>query len=58
MLEIIAMLFQVPNAIIIAGSTGNEPQRMAYYMMEEMESFIAGKTTRYGVTLDSLERMA
>lgn len=54
-------LFWVPNAILtphIAGSTGNEPQRMAYYMMEEMESFIAGKPTRYEVTLDSLERMA
>ena len=54
-------LFWVPNAILtphIAGSTGNEPQRMAYYMMEEMESFMAGEPTRYEVTLDSLERMA
>ncbi len=54
-------LFWVPNAILtphIAGSTGNEPQRMAYYMMEEMESFLAGKPTRYEVTLEALERMA
>lgn len=54
-------LFWVPNAILtphIAGSTGNEPQRMAYYMMEEMESFLSGKDTRYEVTLEALERMA
>ena len=54
-------LFCVPNAILtphIAGSTGNEPQRMAYYMMEEMESFLSGASTRYEVTLEALERMA
>ena len=54
-------LFWVPNAILtphIAGSTGKEPQRMAYYMMEEMESFLSGEPTRYEVTLEALERMA
>ncbi len=54
-------LFWVPNAILtphIAGSTGNEPQRMAYYMMEEMESFISGTPTRYEITPEALERMA
>ncbi len=54
-------LFWCPNAILtphIAGSTGNEPQRMAYYMMEEMEKFISGEPTKYEVTLESLERMA
>ncbi|MBR2957329.1 MAG: hydroxyacid dehydrogenase [Clostridia bacterium] len=54
-------LFWVPNAILtphIAGSTGKEPQRMAYYMMEEMESFLSGNPTRYEVTLEALERMA
>ena len=54
-------LFWCPNAILtphIAGSTGNEPQRMAYYMMEEMEKFVAGEKTKYEVTLESLERMA
>lgn len=57
----ISPLFWVPNAIItphIAGSTGKEPQRMAYYMMEEMERFIANEPARYEVTLDSLARMA
>ena len=54
-------LFWVSNAILtphIAGSTGNEPQRMAYYMMEEMESFLSDSPTRFEVTLDALERMA
>lgn len=54
-------LFWCPNAIItphIAGSTGKEPQRMAYYMIEEMENLLAAKPTRYEVTLESLERMA
>lgn len=54
-------LFWCPNAILtphIAGSTGNEPQRMAYYMMEELERFIGGENTKYEVTLESLERMA
>lgn len=54
-------LFWCPNAILtphIAGSTGKEPQRMAYYMMEEMESFLAGRPTKYEVTPEALERMA
>ncbi len=54
-------LFWCPNAILtphIAGSTGNEPQRMAYYMMEELERFMSEGNTKYEVTLESLERMA
>lgn len=54
-------LFWCPNAIItphIAGSIGNEPQRMAYYMMDELDRFLAGSETEYEITLDSLERMA
>ncbi len=54
-------LFWCPNAILtphIAGSTGNEPQRMAYYMMEEMELFLKGEATKYEITLEALERMA
>ena len=54
-------LFWCPNAILtphIAGSTGNEPQRMAYYMMEELERFTSDGNTRYEVTLELLERMA
>lgn len=54
-------LFWCPNAILtphIAGSTGKEPQRMAYYMMEEMERFTRGEETKYEVTLEALGRMA
>ena len=54
-------LFWCPNAILtphIAGSTGKEPQRMAYYMMEEMEKLLSGEGTKYEVTLEFLERMA
>lgn len=57
----ICPLFWCPNAFLtphIAGSTGKEPQRMAYYMMDEMEKFVAGEDTKYEVTLESLERMA
>ncbi|MBR5233202.1 MAG: glycerate dehydrogenase [Clostridia bacterium] len=54
-------LFWCPNAILtphIAGSTGKEPQRMAYYMMDELERFTSDGNTRYEVTLESLEKMA
>lgn len=54
-------LFWCPNAILtphIAGSTGNEPQRMAYYMMEELERFLGSEATRYEVTSEMLDTMA
>ena len=57
----ISPLFWCPNAILtphIAGSTGNEPQRMAYYMMKELELFLEGRPNLYEVTLESLELMA
>lgn len=57
----VSPLFWCPNAILtphIAGSTGKEPQRMAYYMMEKMERFVLDKPVKYEVTLESLERMA
>ena len=57
----VSPLFWCPNAILtphIAGSTGKEPQRMAYYMMEEMERFLSGEAVNYEVTADLLERMA
>lgn len=57
----ISPLFWCPNVILtphIAGSTGNETQRMAYYMIEEMERFLADEPVKYEVTLESLEKMA
>lgn len=54
-------LFWCPNAVLtphIAGSTGSEPQRMAYYMTEELERYLAGEPAKYEVTAERLERMA
>lgn len=54
-------LFWCPNAIItphIAGSMGNETQRMAEYMLDELERFISGEQTKYEITIEMLERMA
>ena len=54
-------LFWCPNAILtphIAGSTGNEPQRMAYYMMDELDRYLSAQSVKYEVTQDMLERMA
>lgn len=54
-------LFWCHNAILtphIAGSTGNEPQRMAYYMMTELEHFLSDGNTKYEVTREMLDRMA
>lgn len=54
-------LFWCPNAVItphIAGSTGNEPQRMAQYMIEELDRYLSGEETKYEVTLASLEKIA
>ena len=54
-------LFWCPNAILtphIAGSMGNETQRMAHYMMDEFERLLEGKETKYEITLSQLEKMA
>lgn len=54
-------LFWCRNAILtphIAGSTGNEPQRMAYLMIEELKSFLEGKEASYEIKLSDLEKMA
>lgn len=54
-------LFWCFNAVMtphIAGSTGNEPQRMAYYMIEQLDNLLAGGQTKYEVTADMLETMA
>lgn len=54
-------LFWCHNAILtphIAGSMGNETQRMAHYMMDEFAKMLEGEETQYEITLESLERMA
>ncbi len=57
----ISPLFWCHNAIItphIAGSIGNETQRMAYVMIDEFERFISGKETKYEITEKMLTLMA
>lgn len=54
-------LFWCPNVIItphIAGSTGNEPQRMARFMLIELNNYLNNKTVKYEISLDQLETMA
>ena len=54
-------LFWCPNAVLtphIAGSTGKEGQRMAYYMIEELERYLAEEPAKYEVTAQMLERRA
>lgn len=53
--------YTLPNVILtphIAGSEGNEVRRMTEYMLEEAEAVLAGKPTRYEVTLEMLKTMA
>lgn len=57
----VSPLFWCPNAIItphIAGSLGNETERMADYMIEQFKNCIEGKETRYEITADMLKTMA
>lgn len=54
-------LYWCPNTIItphIAGSTGNEPQRMAQYMMKEFDAYLKGEDMKFEVTEKMLSTMA
>lgn len=60
-LPFLSPLFWCHNAILtphIAGSMGNETQRMAHYMMDELECMLEGRETKYEITLEALEKMA
>ncbi len=53
--------YRLPNCILtphIAGSSGTEVCRMAEYMLQEFQSFAAGRPCRYEVTEKKLETMA
>lgn len=53
--------YKLNNCILtphIAGSAGNEVQRMAEYMLEEYNKFINGEKADYEVTIKMLETMA
>lgn len=57
----VSPLFWCPNVIItphIAGSLSNETERMADYMIEQLDNFINGKPLKYEVTKEMLEKMA
>ena len=53
--------YTLPNCILtshIAGSSGNEVERMAAYMAEELRRYLVGEPTRYEVSEKMLETMA
>ncbi len=57
----VSPLFWCHNAILtphIAGSTGNEPQRMAQYMIEQLDNYLENKQMQYEVKKEMLETMA
>lgn len=57
----VSPLFWCPNAIItphIAGSLGNETERMADYMIEQLDNYKNGQPLKYEVTADMLKTMA
>ncbi|MBQ6019739.1 MAG: hydroxyacid dehydrogenase [Clostridia bacterium] len=54
-------LFWCPNAVLtphIAGSTGQEPRRMGYLMIGELDRYLKNEPARCEVTLPALEHMA
>lgn len=53
--------YSLPNCLLtshIAGSSGNEVERMAAYMAEELRRYVDGVPTRYEVSEKMLETMA
>lgn len=57
----VSPLFWCPNAIItphIAGSLGNETERMADYMIAQFDNYINGRPVQYEITKNMLDTMA
>ena len=53
--------YTLPNCLLtphIAGSAGDEVQRMGEYMLSEYKSYLSGNLCRYEVSLKMLETMA
>ena len=48
-------IFLTPH---IAGSQANEVERMAEYIIDELERLLEGKPTQYEITQEKFERMA
>jgi phosphoglycerate dehydrogenase-like enzyme len=56
-----SILYQLPNVLLtphIAGSLGNETQRMADYIVDEVERFARGQALKYRVRFEELARLA
>ena len=54
-------LYRLPNVFLtphIAGSLGSEVQRLADYIVTEIESFVAQRPLRFAVKFDSLAQLA
>ncbi|MBZ0295568.1 MAG: glycerate dehydrogenase, partial [Anaerolineae bacterium] len=54
-------LYTLPNVMLtphIAGSMAEECHRMGYYMLEELERYVAGEPLRYQITREQFEHMA
>jgi len=48
-----SLLYTLPNVVLtphIAGSVGSECRRMAQYMVDELERFVAGQPLKWAVT--------
>jgi phosphoglycerate dehydrogenase-like enzyme len=57
----VSPLFWCHNAVLtphIAGSGGNEPPRMVYYMMTELEHYLNSQPVQFEVTSEMLAHMA
>ena len=60
-LEPTSPLFEMPNVFLtphIAGSLGSETERLADYVVDEIERFIRGQPMRHEVKRDDLARLA
>jgi phosphoglycerate dehydrogenase-like enzyme len=54
-------LYRLPNVLLtphIAGSLGTETQRLADYVVDEVERFARGQALKYRVRYDELARLA
>ncbi|MFI3229443.1 MAG: hydroxyacid dehydrogenase, partial [Bacillota bacterium] len=57
----VSPLFYMRNAILtphVAGSIGKETMRMAHFMMDELQRYVAGEELKYEVKAEMLAKMA
>lgn len=54
-------LYRLPNVLLtphIAGSLGNEVERLADYIVDEVERFCGGKPLHFAVAIETIHRLA